>query len=198
MAVKLDQEVTELESIIESLDTLYEAGDECIHPITGKVVSDKEYDLLRKKLQELHPTSHILKDVTASNLSQHSRKVPHNPPMVSISKAIGSLEERTATLKDFISKVQGELGYADAESRLVQAYKRDGVAVALYYENGVLVRAGLRPRDGTEGEDVTENIKYVEGVPTELWEHDRDGNRVKRLEVTCSIRGEIECKKSVP
>jgi DNA ligase (NAD+) len=60
-----------------------------------------------------------------------------------------------------------------------------------------LVRAGLRPRNGTDGEDVTENIKYVEGVPAELWEYDRDGKKVKKLEVTCSIRGEIECKKSV-
>jgi len=199
MAVKQqDQEVSELESIIETLDTLYESGDDCVHPITGKLVSDPEYDTLRKRLFDLHPKSYIFKDVTASNAVQHSRKVPHNPPMVSISKAIGPLQERTDTLKDFVGKVQAELAYADSEEKyLVQAYKRDGVAVALYYENGVLTRAGLRPRNGTDGEDVTENIKHVEGVPTELWEHDKDGNRVKFLPVTCSIRGEIECRKSV-
>jgi DNA ligase (NAD+) len=200
MAVKqqLDPEVLELETVIETLDTLYEAGDDCIHPITNKVVSDKEYDALRKRLQEIHPESYIFKDVTASKVVHHSKKVKHNPPMVSISKAIGPLQERTDTLKDFIEKVKTELGYKDGEEKfLVQAYKRDGVACALYYENGMLVRAGLRPRNGTDGEDVTENIKHVEGVPTELWEHDRDGNRVKFLDVTCSIRGEIECKKSV-
>lgn len=199
MAVKqLDQEVVELETVIETLDTLYEAGDECIHPITNKVVSDKEYDALRKRLQELHPTSYIFKDVTASKVVHHNKKVTHNPPMVSISKAIGPLDERTATLKDFIAKVKAELGYTDDEDKfLVQAYKRDGVACALYYEKGKLVRAGLRPRNGTDGEDVTENIKHVEGVPTELWEHDKDGNPVKFLEVSCSIRGEIECRKSV-
>jgi len=213
MAVKQqDQEVSELESIIETLDTLYELGDDCVHPITGKLVSDPEYDTLRKRLFDLHPKSYIFKDVTASNAVQHSRKVPHNPPMVSICKAIGPLQERTDTLKDFVGKVQAELAYPDSEEKyLVQAYKRDGVAVALYYENGVLTRAGLRPHNGTDGEDVTENIKHVDAsvlgsdgnvilsqcVPTELWEHDKNGNRVKFLPVTCSIRGEIECRKSV-
>lgn len=213
MSVKQqDQEVLELELVIEALDTLYEQGDDCIHPITGEVVSDAEYDLLRKKLFDLFPSSSVFKEVTASKAVQSSRKVLHNPPMVSISKAIGPLQERTDALNDFIDKVKTELGYTDSEEKfLVQAYKRDGVAVALYYEEGKLVRAGLRPRNGTEGEDVTENIKYVDAsvlgsdgkvilsqcVPTELWEHDKNGNRVKFLPVTCSIRGEIECRKSV-
>lgn len=67
----------------------------------------------------------------------------------------------------------------------VQAYKLDGVALALYYEQGVLVKAGLRPRDGINGEDVTEQVKYVKGIPEKL-----------NLPVTCSIRGEIICKLS--
>lgn len=199
MAVATDtaQEVLELEQVIVALDTAYEAGDDCIHPVTGKVVSDPEYDTLRKRLEELNPKSKVLKTVTASKLVSSSKKVKHYPPMTSISKAIGPLSERTDALNDFIGKVAAEMKYPDAEKELVQAYKRDGVAVALYYEDGKLARAGLRPRNGTDGEDVTENIKYVEGVPTELWEHDKDGNRVRFLPVTCSIRGELECKKSV-
>ena len=199
MAVKqLDIEVAELESVIESLDTLFEAGDDCIHPLTGKVVSDSEYDIIRQKLYDLNPRSYIFNDVTASKLVTHNKKVTHNPPMVSISKAIGTLDERTDLLKDFAGKVQNELGTQESEEKiLVQAYKRDGVAVSLVYKKGKLVAAGLRPRNGTEGEDVTENIKHVEGVQTELWEHDREGKRTKRLEVDCVIRGEIECKKSV-
>ena len=195
--MKLDQEILELEQVIETLDTAFEAGEDCIHPVTKKIVSDPEYDRLRKRLEEIHPKSRIFKAVTASKLSLSSKKVRHDPPMTSISKAIGTLQERTDILDDFISKVAGELNYPNAESEIVQAYKRDGVAVALYYENGKLVRAGLRPRNGTDGEDVTENIKYVEGIPQELWEHDRDGKRVRFLPVTCSIRGELECKKSV-
>lgn len=65
------------------------------------------------------------------------------------------------------------------------SYKLDGVALALYYEDGKLVRAGLRPRDGVNGEDVTAQVAYVAGVPQTL-----------PIPVTCSIRGEVICKKS--
>ena len=63
--------------------------------------------------------------------------------------------------------------------------KLDGTSVALYYVNGKLVKAGLRPRDGVNGEDVTEQVKYVSGIKVQLDEP-----------VTCSIRGEIICKNS--
>jgi DNA ligase (NAD+) len=198
MSVVVDPEVAELELVIEALDTAFEEGSDCIHPITNKIVSNSEYDQLRKRLQELHPESEKLKAVTASKLSSTAKKVAHNPPFTSISKAIGELADRDATLKKFQAEVTAELKYSDPpEKWLVQAYKRDGVAVALYYEHGKLVRAGLRPRKVQDGEDVTENVQYVEGIPAELWEHDRAGNRIKFLDVTCCIRGELECKKSV-
>lgn len=197
MVVTPSQESKELEQVIIALDTAYEAGDDCIHPFTGKIVSDSEYDKLRKRLEEIYPKSSVFNAVTASKLKIASKKVNHYPPMTSISKAIGTLKERTDILTDFITKVVAEMNYIDVKDKLVQAYKRDGVAVALYYENGKLIRAGLRPRNGTDGEDVTENVKHVEGIPQELWEYDRDGNQVKFLPVTCSIRGELECKKSV-
>lgn len=196
--MSVDVEIQELELVITHLDTCYEAGDDCIHPITNKLVTDPEYDLIRKRLESLAPQSAVLKQVTASNLNAVGvGKIKHNPPMTSISKAIGSLADRTATLEDWLGKIKAELNYADPAAEVVQAYKRDGVAISIYYEKGKLKSAGLRPRDGVNGEDVTANIRFVEGVPTELWEHDRDGKRVRFLPVSCIIRGEIECKKSV-
>jgi DNA ligase (NAD+) len=193
---QLDPEVLELEQVIQALDTLFEAGDPCIHPITNKVVTDPEYDRLRKKLSELHPESDIFSTPSASTLSSDAQVIKHHPPMTSISKAIGSIVERNADLDKFIASVQGELGYG-VES-LFAAYKRDGVAVSIEYDNeGRLKAAGLRPRDGVHGEDVTENIKMVKGVPTELWIHDKDGKRVKRLKAPLVIRGELECFISV-
>lgn len=192
----MNQEVAELEQIITHLDTCYEAGEDCIHPLTNKVVSDPEYDLLRKRLESLAPNSPVLKQVTASTLNSGVKKVKHYPPMTSISKAIGTLDERNAALDDWLDKIKAELNYPDPLKEVVQAYKRDGVALALYYENGKLKAAGLRPRDGENGEDVTANARYIEGIATELWEHDKDGNRIRLLPVTCCIRGEVECKKS--
>ena len=65
------------------------------------------------------------------------------------------------------------------------SYKWDGVALALYYKNGKLVRAGLRPRDGINGEDVTENVKHVDGIPQTL-----------PKPLTIRITGELICPKS--
>ncbi|NJL70652.1 MAG: hypothetical protein HC888_03050 [Candidatus Competibacteraceae bacterium] len=59
-------------------------------------------------------------------------------------------------------------------------------SLRLYYENGKLIRAGLRPRDGINGEDITAHVRHVQGIPHQL-----------PLPLNCSIRGEIECRKSV-
>lgn len=191
-----DQEVQELEILIETLDTFYEAGEDCINPVDGSLVTDVEYEKLKKKLKDIYPESYIFKSVTASKLRHNISKVKHNPPMTSISKAIGSLTERSDIFDTFVEDIKKELGYQTDEGEfLVQAFKRDGVAISLYYEHGKLVRAGLRPRNGVDGEDVTENVKYVEGIPQELWQHDKEGNKIKFMPVSCTIRGELECKK---
>lgn len=180
-------EIAELEATIPVLDTLYEEGEDCIHPLTGKLVTDPEYDAMRARLAFLAPKSPVLKDVTASTVSIFVKKVKHNPPMVSIHKAIGTLDDRNKELERWKRDVVKELGYKDpVEKWAVQAYKLDGVACALYYEKGKLVSVGLRPRDGVTGEDVTENAKHIEGVITQL-----------PVPITGTIRGEIICKKSI-
>ncbi len=181
----MSQEIFDLEYALPILDTLYEQGDDCVCPITGKVVTDSEYDSMRARLAFLKPNSLVLKDVTASKVTSFVKKVTHSPPMTSISKAIGSLKERNDELERWKNDVVKELGYK-TNNWAVQAYKMDGVACALYYEKGKLVSAGLRPRDGVSGEDVTENIKYVEGVQAQL-----------PVSITGTMRGEIICKKSV-
>ncbi len=188
----MKNEADDLERIKRHLDNLYEQGETCIHPDTKVIVTDPEYDLLVKRLAHLRPDSKELQKPSSADFDANAKKVKHNPPMTSISKAIGTLQERTETLDDWFENCDKGLHYIMAGKKdirgknYVQAFKWDGVACALYYENGKLVRAGLRPRDGINGEDVTENIKYVEGVPEKL-----------PLNISCCIRGEIICKKSV-
>ena len=90
--------VTELESIIKTLDTLYEAGDDCINPVTGQVVLDNEYDALKQELFQLCPTSKIFTSVTSSRARPGKNKVIHNPPMTSINKCNGTQEEKEKIL----------------------------------------------------------------------------------------------------
>lgn len=192
----------DLERIITHLDTLYDAGEDCLHPDTGILVSDGEYDVFRRELAKLRPNSNIFSLISASKYDGIAKKVKHHPPLTSISKA--SHEDREVqeeqlfkwladcssdgkahklhTLQD--REYNGQKVHYPANF-FYQTYKLDGVAVGLYYEKGQLVSAGLRPRKDIYGEDVTENVKYVDGIPSQL-----------KLPLTCSIRGELICKLS--
>ena len=194
----------DLERLIEHLDTLYEVGEPTLHPDSGIEVSDGEYDGLRRRLRELRPDSRLLGSVTASQVNAPTGKVVHDPPMTSIEKA--SHERIDVQEQQLFKWMKSSLdaGPEDhktgktlvAEDRThknepVQypsdyfycAYKLDGVAIGLYYEQGKLVAAGLRPRDGINGEDVTAQARFVTGIPGQL-----------KSPVTCSIRGELICK----
>lgn len=191
----------ELERIISHLDTLYEQGEDCTHPDTGIVVTDGEYDALRRQLKLVQPMSTLFDTATASELISPVQKVVHNPPMTSIEKASHEvIETQEEQLFKWLEKAQEGVPtdaaklnakgktYKDApvaycKNYFYEAYKLDGVALALYYEDGKLARAGLRPRDGVNGEDVTEQVKFVDGIREQL-----------KKKVTCSIRGELICK----
>ncbi len=190
----------ELERVITHLDTLYEQGEDCKHPDTGIVITDGEYDGLRRELKELAPKSKLFATATASKVNSAVAKVVHDPPLTSIEKAshedvatqeamlfkwlLGTVaDDYDGKLTKIKDKVYKDEPVQIPKDKFYQAYKLDGVALALYYEDGVLARAGLRPRDGINGEDVTEQCQYVKGIPKKL-----------KQKVTCSIRGELICK----
>ena len=205
LTAKNKKRADELERIITHLDTAYEQGDECKHPVTKIIVTDGEYDALRRELSGLRPKSKLFDTATASELVSSARKIVHDPPLTSIDKAshedIDVQEEQLFKwIVDSAENIGGEPSgkklkakgkqYKDnpveySADMFYEAWKLDGVAVALYYVDGKLDRAGLRPRDGINGEAVTEQIQYVSGVPTKL-----------KKKVTCSIRGELICKLS--
>jgi len=173
-------EAKQLETLIEHLDTLYEAGEDCIHPDTERLVADAQYDDYKNKLFKAKPNSYIFETVTASKLDSQGGIVVHDPPMTSISKINGTDEEKEEDLTEWLK------ASAKSEKDFVMGYKHDGVACSLYYKDGALVSAGLRPRDGIHGENVVDNVQFVKDVPLEL-----------PVKVTCVIRGELECLISV-
>lgn len=186
---KKPKEATDLEKIIKHLDQCYYDNEPCIHPITREEVSDNEYDKLKSILFDIYPTSLLFTKPHAAQSDSSVPKVEHNPPMTSISKANGTLDEKKAILKRWSDNIQKELGKRYSfpiETWAVYSVKLDGIAVGLYYEDGKLIKAGLRPDDGIHGEDVTENVQYVEGISQNL-----------SIPITCSIRGELICRKSI-
>ena len=129
-------------------------------------ISDREYDLLLDELKQLErqypdlvtpdsPTQRI-GDQPVAELPQ----VAHRVPMLSIENSYDAAEVR-----QFAERTIKLLGGESVE--WVVELKVDGVAVSVFYENGVLVR-GVTRGNGQVGDDVTHNIRTVLGLPLKL------------------------------
>jgi DNA ligase (NAD+) len=67
-------------------------------------------------------------------------------------------------VKDFISRIKKTI---EEDVEFVCELKFDGVSISLTYENGLFVKAVTRG-DGTQGDDVTTNIKTIRNIPLRL------------------------------
>jgi DNA ligase (NAD+) len=127
-------------------------------------ITDREYDRLLRELIELEAAHPEFTDPNSptqrvgSDLSNGFQTVAHRWPMQSLSNTY-SVEE----VADFCSRVEREVG----EAEWVCELKFDGTAISLTYENGLLTRAVTRG-DGTQGDDVTANVRTIGSVPLAL------------------------------
>lgn len=185
---KEQERVSYLERILPPLIIQHGKGETCTHPETGDTVSDTEFDKMWSDLEKLKPDSVILKKTaSAIPIDPNAKKMKHDPPMTSIKKANGTLQERQAEFEKWLKNIctKRNISRDKALEKIVCSYKHDGAACSLKYVNGELVQAGMRSDDRHWGEDITENIKFVKDVPLKL-----------PVPITCIIRGELECKIS--
>ena len=149
-------------------------------------ITDQEFDALLRELRDIEekhpglispdsPTQKVGGTVLAA-----FEQVRHLVPMQSLDNTYSEGE-----LGDFVRRIQKLL--PGETIPLTIEPKVDGVAIALLYENGRLVRAATRG-DGTAGDDVTENLKTIRAIPRQL----PDGAPA-RME----IRGEIYLPKKL-
>jgi DNA ligase (NAD+) len=144
------------------------------------LISDGQYDELMAELKTIEAAHPAL--VTPESPSQKVNggftatfaPVAHLERMQSLDNAFSSDE-----LASWALRVEREVG--TGASYLCEL-KVDGVAVAIVYENGRMVRAATRG-DGTTGEDVTANVRTMENVPQQL-----AGDDIPEL---LEVRGEI-------
>ena len=133
-------------------------------------VSDAEYDALLRRLEALETayeayglrTPDSPTQVVGGAASTDFAAVEHVERMMSLDNAF-SLEELAA----WSQRVQRDLDGAAADLHFLCELKIDGLAIALLYENGRLVRAATRG-DGRTGEDVTPNVRTIAGIPHRL------------------------------
>ncbi len=153
------------------------------------VISDFEYDRLFEELKALEASNPELDSDTSPTHRVGGRasgkfgKVRHEVKLGSLSDVF-SEDELLAFTEDCREKLMRE-GIPEDEIRFTLEPKIDGLSVALTYRDGLLVRGATRG-DGFVGEDVTENLRTVGGIPQRLAEP---------LSVT--VRGEVYMPRSV-
>ncbi|AAP05359.1 NAD-dependent DNA ligase LigA [Chlamydia caviae] len=142
-----------------------EKDDYCYYVLHNAVISDYDYDMKMQKLLAIeaqHPEWKVLWSPSmrlGDRVSGNFPVVAHSHPMLSIANAY-TLEE----LNDFFSRVEKTLGYAPIYTLEL---KIDGIAVAIRYEQGILVQA-LSRGNGQKGEDITANIRTIRSLPLRL------------------------------
>ncbi len=135
------------------------------HVLDRPTLSDAEYDTKMRELvglEEKHPglrTPDSPSQRVGAAISTEFTPVQHLERMMSLDNAFSADE-----LAAWAQRAEREVG---AGAEYLCELKVDGLAIALVYENGRLVRAATRG-DGTTGEDVTPNVRTLEGVPDRL------------------------------
>ena len=174
-----------VENRVKELRTLLEYHNRRYYQLDAPEISDAEYDELFSELTSLEERYPGL--VTAESPTQRVGSAPagrfqaiaHRVPMLSLDNAFND-EDIRARLD---ARVKKELGLAEnAPVSYVCEPKMDGLAVELIYEQGLLTVASTRG-DGVTGEDVTQNIRTLRGLPLRL-----TGEGVPTL---LEVRGEV-------
>ena len=143
------------------------------------VISDFNFDQLLYELQELeinHPGFFDANSPTqrvGGEVLEGFKAVKHNYRMLSLGNTYSPKD-----LHDFDVRINK---LTDDDFEYVCELKYDGISISLTYENGELIQA-LTRGDGTQGDDVTANVKTIKSIPLKL-----KGDYPEKFE----IRGEI-------
>ena len=155
----------EAQARVEELRDLIEIHTRLYYELDAPEISDAEFDVLVRELRELEARYPALRtpesptERVGGALASTFAEVAHILPMLSLDNAF-SREELDAWGARIVKLVSDPI-------RFVTEPKMDGLAISLVYEAGKLVRAATRG-DGVRGEDVTENVRTVHGVPARL------------------------------
>ena len=170
---------------LKNLKKIIQEHDHAYYLLDDPIISDHEYDSLFQELKKIESENPHL--ITPDSPTQRVggrpldefKQITHKKPMLSLGNAFGNDE-----LNAFYKRVTETLDITDIE--FSAELKFDGLAISLFYEEGVLKYAATRG-DGLVGEDVTHNIKTMKVIPLRL----KSDNPPKILE----LRGEVLMNK---
>ena len=138
------------------------------HVLDSPIISDAEYDALMRELRGLEDSYPELRTPDSPTqkvgdlISTDFAPVEHLERLLSLDNAFSPEE-----LDAWAARTERLAGPDVAVGPYLCELKIDGLAVALVYRNGALVRAATRG-DGVTGEDVTPNIRTIAAAPARL------------------------------
>lgn len=170
--------INELRALLERHNYLY-------YVLDSPEITDAEYDVFMRELGDLEGRFPEL--VTTDSPTQRVGGAPaasftqvrHAVPMRSLGNAFSESD-----LGGFFDRIRKEL--PGERPAFVCELKMDGVAIALTYDRGALVRGATRG-DGVIGEDITSNVRAVAAIPLRL--------RLEKPPALVEVRGEAYLTK---
>ena len=174
--------MNEIERIIELRKQLHQHNYN-YYVLSAPTISDKEFDMSLKELQELedkHPEMFDANSPTqrvGSDLNEEFQTVAHIRPMLSLANTY-NIEE----VRDFYQRVSDALH--GQPFQVCAELKYDGLSISLHYHNGELRQAVTRG-DGVQGDDVTANVRTIKSIPLVL------NSDIIDIPEDFEIRGEI-------
>ncbi|MBI2235849.1 MAG: NAD-dependent DNA ligase LigA [Magnetospirillum sp.] len=162
--------------------------DRAYHTQAAPLISDAEYDALVRRntaiearFPELVRPDSPSRRVGAA-VAEGFRKVRHAVPMLSLDNAFADQD-----VAEFAARIRRFLGLSAEEPvALVAEPKIDGLSINLRYEHGRFVQGATRG-DGSEGEDVTANLRTLADLPRQL---------TGEVPTLMEIRGEVYMTKA--
>jgi DNA ligase (NAD+) len=180
------QVTPEVKQRVQELRQLLQKASYAYYVLDNPIMEDAVYDKLYRELSDLETQYPEL--ITPESPTQRVGERPasqfssvrHNIPLYSLENAFNIEEfskwqERWQRYAASLGKErQGGFEY-------VCELKIDGNALALTYENGVLVR-GVTRGDGITGEEITQNVRTIRSIPLQL--------QVEKPPAVVEVRGE--------
>ena len=159
------------------------------YELSNPIVDDREYDKLKKDIIDLEKKYGFLDNqyspskIVGFKPSKNFKKVLHKVPMLSLANAFGQED-----LINFEKKILNYLNLTkDSKIEYSAEPKIDGISASIIYKKGKFVR-GLSRGDGKEGEDITENLKTINDIPTQI--------KSKSFPEEIDVRGEVFIQNS--
>ena len=179
----------EIKKLYNSKVNLLKKYNESYFDKNKSIVSDKEYDEIKKEVLGLEKNfSYLISKYSPSQIvgfkpSKNFKKSLHKIPMLSLGNAFSEED-----LINFEKRIKNYLSIRNDFKILYSAEpKIDGISASLTFKDGKFYK-GLSRGDGKEGEDITDNLKTIKDIPKKISHKD--------FPEEIDIRGEVFIQNS--